>query len=203
MLRPILILTLVCLLSSFILALVDSITAHRIEEQKRLYRLHSVEKALPKEYLKYDNDPTRDVLTVKEWLEQDGTPKQLFVARVRGKIIGYAFTSEAKGYGGTVKVMMGLKPDETIVNVVIIEHLETPGLGANIEKPELFTNQFIGKNIKDSQIGHLVLVKAESVTSIWEIKAITGATISSQAVLDAVNVGIANFRKYSQYLKGS
>ncbi len=56
--------------------------------------------------------------------------------------MGYVFETEASGYGGKVKVMTGIDAEGAITGVVILSHDETPGLGANAEKPD-FLNQFL------------------------------------------------------------
>lgn len=80
------------------------------------------------------------------------------------QIVGYAFLLETPGYQGNIKLLVGTDKNE-ILNVVILEHTETPGLGSRITD-EQFTGQFKGSE---------------------EFDAITGATVSSNAVINAVN----------------
>ncbi len=89
--------------------------------------------------------------------------------------IGFAFLAVGKGYGGLIDILVGLENETTIKGVTIISHLESPGLGARIIE-SVFTDQFIGVNIAD------VALKQKG----GEIDAITGATISSRAVVDAI-----------------
>ena len=89
--------------------------------------------------------------------------------------IGFAFLAVGKGYGGLIDILVGLENETTIKGVTIISQLESPGLGARIAESS-FTDQFAGANFADvalSQKG-------------GEIDAITGATISSRAVVDAI-----------------
>lgn len=95
-----------------------------------------------------------------------------------GDIAGYVFTSGAKGYGGTVSVMIGIDTEGTITGVEILSHSETPGLGANSVKPE-FKSRFIGKS------GALTVNKNSNEGQ--NVQAITAATITSKAVTSAVN----------------
>ena len=92
--------------------------------------------------------------------------------------VGYVFTSGAKGYGGTVSVMVGIGKDGAITGVEILSHAETPGLGANAVKPD-FKDRFIGK------AGELTVDKTSNEGQ--NIQAITAATITSKAVVSAVN----------------
>lgn len=101
-----------------------------------------------------------------------------------GKTAGYVFTSGAKGYGGTVLVMVGIDAQGTVTGIEILSHAETPGLGANATK-ESFKERFIGKS------GELTVDKNSNDGQ--NIQAITAATITSKAVTSAVNVALAEF----------
>lgn len=92
--------------------------------------------------------------------------------------VGYVFTSLAKGYGGTISVMIGYDINGVITGVEILSHDETPGLGANSTKPE-FKSRFIGKS------GALTVNKNSNEGQ--NVQAITAATITSKAVTSAVN----------------
>lgn len=78
----------------------------------------------------------------------------------------YAVTAAPKGYGGEISMMVGIDGDGAVTGVSIMDMSETAGLGAKA-KDEAFLSQFVGKNP--------------------EIKAITGATITSTAVKKGVN----------------
>lgn len=98
-----------------------------------------------------------------------------YIARMNGEEIGYVFIAEGRGYGGTIKTMVGMYRNGTISSIHVISHLETPGLGSRIVEPD-FTNQFSGKRIEDLRLrrdGGL-------------IDSITGATISARAVTESV-----------------
>lgn len=101
-----------------------------------------------------------------------------------GAEAGYVFTAGAKGYGGTVSVMVGLDMNGTITGVEILSHSETPGLGANSVKPE-FKNRFVGK------AGQLTVDKNSNDGQ--NVQAITAATITSKAVTSAVNAVTAAY----------
>ncbi len=89
--------------------------------------------------------------------------------------IGFAFLAVGKGYGGLIDILVGLENETTIKGVTIISHLESPGLGARITESS-FRDQFVGVNIAD------VALRQKG----GEIDAITGASISSGAVVDAI-----------------
>lgn len=106
-----------------------------------------------------------------------------------GTVAGYVFNTQAKGYGGTIEVMTGIAADSKVSGVTIISHNETPGLGANI-KNNSFTDQFCISTPQDGFI-----IKKGNATQDNEINAITGATISSTAVNNAVNEALNLYEK--------
>jgi len=91
-------------------------------------------------------------------------------------LAGYAVpgVSEA-GYGGTIRLMVGLRPDRTVVSYQVLAANETPGLGAKLGDAD-FAKQFPGKD------GAALKVKKDG----GAIDAITGATITSRAVCGAI-----------------
>ncbi|MBQ2825458.1 MAG: RnfABCDGE type electron transport complex subunit G [Clostridia bacterium] len=100
------------------------------------------------------------------------------------EVIGYAIPVSAKGYGGDVSVMVGISSVDggMVTGVEILSHSETPGLGANATSED-FRNQF-----KDNPSLHgFSVVKDGTGGSEGKIDAITGATITSNAVTNAVN----------------
>ena len=103
-----------------------------------------------------------------------------------GEEVGYVFTTGAKGYGGTVSVMVGIGKDGIITGLEILSHSETPGLGANAVKPD-FKDRFIGKS------GELTVDKNSNDGQ--NVQAITAATITSKAVVSAVNAVTAAYEE--------
>ncbi len=93
-------------------------------------------------------------------------------------VIGYVFSVTVKSYGGDLSCMVGISTEGKVTGVEITTINDTPGLGMKATGED-FLNQFKGK-----EAGITVNKNSSSDT---EIQAITGATISSQAVTDAVN----------------
>lgn len=105
------------------------------------------------------------------------------------ELVGYAFTASGSGYQGTIRVMAGVGPDlKEIKGIQILESNETPGLGGKI-RGEDFKNQFRGLNVSQ-EVG---LVKTEEPET-GEIQAITGATISSRAIVNIINKELTHVR---------
>lgn len=113
--------------------------------------------------------------------EQDLKTKTTAQAAVLNGQEGQAIEVEADGFGGKMKVMVGLAADGTILGYEILEHSETPGLGD--KAAEWFKDaKKPGQNIIGRKAGHLTVSKDGG-----EVDAITAATISSRAFLKAIN----------------
>lgn len=97
-----------------------------------------------------------------------------FAAEKGGKVIGYVVPSSIKGYGGQIRMLVGVTADGKVIDFTILEANETPGLGDNASKPA-FRDQ-----LKDKSADKLVVVKDPSKKE--NVQAMTGATISSRAV---------------------
>lgn len=110
-----------------------------------------------------------------------------------GNSIGYVMTAtSSSGYGGDVQIAVGISSvSETITGFSVLSHSETAGLGAKCTDAE-FKNQFNGKSTNG-----IVCVKT-GASSDTEIDAISGATITSSAVTEAVNSALT---VYSGILK--
>lgn len=110
----------------------------------------------------------------------------------QGKLVGYVILCVAVGYGGEFGVRVGVDKDFKIVEINILPHNETPGIGDKIEE-ESFRSQFRGKGIENLEI-------AKEPPFEGKIQAITGATISSEAVVEAVKRGLEELKKITQEL---
>ncbi len=182
-LRLVVVLTLVCLIAALALAGVDRLTKEPRLEQKRLAQLKAIKSVLPL----FDNDPLKDKKETEEIT--------FYLGKKEGKIIGVAFSSKGEGYSGFITIMMGVNPeDDSITGIEILAHMETPGLGANIEKEE-FKNQFKEKSLANSKLvnGRLAVKKDKG-----DIDALTGATISSRGATEAVDKGLKIFLKHKE-----
>ena len=85
---------------------------------------------------------------------------------------------------------VGIKSDGTVSGVSIGSHEETAGLGAKATEPE-FYEQFAGKPAD----GSLSVIK-NGTAGESEILAISGATITSKGITDAVNTAVGCYDKY-------
>jgi len=162
---PILTLTIVVCVSVIALSIINSITEPRIEDEKQKAIDKMLEEQFPElERSEYDDDI------------------EVYSIFVNDSVVGYAFMIEATGYGGPIEILVALEnttlaEDDIILRgISIISNTETPGLGEKITET-FFLDQFKGINVNDVQL------KKDG----GDIDAITSATISSTAVVDAIH----------------
>lgn len=163
----------ICVVVTALLGLTNAVTAPQIE------RLAAETEAAAKQEVLGDAERFSEA---KE-IEKDGTTYTYYEGQsADGSFVGYVFSTSAKGYGGDIDVMVGVKADGTVAGVNVLSISETAGLGMNA-KNESFLQQFIGKS------GEIGVQKNGS--SDTEIQALTGATITSRAMASAVNQALA------------
>ncbi len=97
---------------------------------------------------------------------------------------GMAVTAQYKGFGGLVTTMIGIDADGAITGVQVTEHAETPGLGTKAAEPS-YLKQYI--KVKEATGGH--------INDDANIDAISGATITSNAVYGAVVEALAQYKE--------
>jgi len=108
-----------------------------------------------------------------------------------GGVAGIALPEQGNGYQGVIKLMVGLTPDlEKITGIEVLEQVETPGLGGRIGE-ESFQSQF--KNV--SVEPEVEYVKNQEPEKENQIRAVTGATISSRSVVAIINGAIDDLSK--------
>ena len=133
----------------------------------------------------------------KTFTEESAKPDDFVRGIVKAEgdsgVVGWCISVESKGYGGMVGFVVGVTKDGVVKAINILSHSETPGLGAKSTEPE-FYGQFADK----SQMP-LKVVKGGASTPD-EIAAISGATITSTAVVDGVN---ATYNYWNANLKGA
>ncbi|MDD4875616.1 MAG: RnfABCDGE type electron transport complex subunit G [Dehalococcoidales bacterium] len=157
---PIIFITLVVFLAVALLSVTYSITKDEIKTQEELKIQRLLEEMFP-EMSEY---------TLKN---------EVYTVYSKGDTVGYAFVATGKGYGGTIDILVGLKNETTVKGIKIISQQETPGLGNKILESD-FTSNFTTLDINN------IFLKRDG----GSIDAITGATISSRAVTDAVRTTI-------------
>lgn len=177
MLRMVVVLSLICGLSGLTLATLREVTRDRIILQELAF----VQGPAIRQVLgQTDNDPIADR---KTFTAPDGQEVTVFPALRRGKLAGVALETFGKGYGGDLGVMVGFSTSEnSLTGIGITTMKETPGVGSRTALPS-FTAQFSGKKA----VG-MALSKNGG-----DVDAVSGATISSTAAVEAVNKAVTLF----------
>ncbi len=160
------------------LGMVYKVTKEPIAAAKLAKQKTAIEQVVPG----FDNNPTEEAYTMTS---KEGYELEVFPCKKGEELLGVAISTKTmKGFSGQIKIMVGLKPDGTIINYSVLEHAETPGLGSkmaiwfnNTDKPG---QCILGKNPGTTK---MVVSKDGG-----DIDAITAATISSRAFLDAIMI---------------
>lgn len=161
--KPVLVLTCICLVVSVLLAYVNSVTAPIISEAEQKAAQEAMAEVLSEadafEKIAFDNLPER---VDEVYRAENGS--------------GYVFMMTTKGYGGDMKLICGIKDDGTIEACKTLSHSETSGLGSKTAE-DPYRNQYCGK----------------TADTLSEVDAISGATISSTAYMNAVKDAVTAF----------
>ncbi len=176
------------LLALVIISLVSSTTLGFVyeftKEPIRLVEINKTNAAIQAVVPIFDNQPATEMFKVA--YEKDSL--KFYPALKEGVLVGTAVESfTQKGFSGLIKLMIGFAPDGTIIDISVLQHQETPGLGDKIENSKSgFSAQFQGKNPESFKL----IVKKDR----GDVDAITASTISSRAYCDAVQ------RAYNAYM---
>lgn len=183
--KMIIVLTVITGLSGAILSSWDRVTRPLIEYHKLQALKAAISEVLP-QYDYYDE------------MEVEGI--SLFVGKLdnQDEPVGIAFEVDGSGFQGNISMMLGVDPTFTnITGMKVLEQVETPGLGTKIvedpsnkENPIWFSEQFKNLNI----FPQIDVVKNVKPSTPNEIQAISGATISSKAVVSILNDNIAKVK---------
>jgi electron transport complex protein RnfG len=179
----VLVLFTVTLIASTAVGFVNEFTKGPIENAKLNKKLQAIKDVVPA----FDNDPSAEMYSVDM---EDGGKIELYPAKKDGVLIATAVkTYTKKGFSGIFWLMVGLKPDGSIINYSVLEHKETPGLGSKMDV------WFKGEGKQGIQDKNPATTKFSVSKDGGDIDAITAATISSRAFLNAVN------NAYNAYMK--
>lgn len=167
-LQLILSLTLISAVCAAVLAIVNNATKERIANLATLKANNAARAVLPAS--------VKAIEPVKDPADASLTAFIGYADDAKTQIAGYAVPGlTAKGYGGNIRLMVGLNPDRTVISYQVLAAAETPGLGSNLTTPA-FISRF-----KDQPAASVKVTKDGG-----KIEALTSATITSRAVCDAV-----------------
>lgn len=189
-LKDALILFAITVISGLILGGVHELTRDTINKSAIAAHLEAYKTVFPDAVDFKADDKLTDALkkSNEELPSQDygnvGLDQVLQAVDKSGSVLGYVVTSHSNdSYDGLVQILVGINADKTIKGIEMLELNDTPGLGQRAEEPE-FKGQFAGKS------GESLTVTKSGNAGEGEINAISGATITSRAVTNAVNAAL-------------
>lgn len=185
------ILTLITLVAGGVLGLVYEITKEPIAKQQEMAKQEAYksvfEDADSFEVCVEEGDGELAAYLAENGFEAQTINEVMEAKDASGETLGYAINlTTSEGYGGDITFSMGVREDGTLNGISILTISETAGLGMNATKDE-FKNQF-----QDRQAESFEVTKTGAAADN-QINAISGATITSNAVTKGVNSGLCAF----------
>ena len=163
--KPIVVLCVICVVITGALAATNSVTAPVILEATIRAQNEARNELLPEAKGAFSKVEGVDVENVDNvYAADNGT--------------GWVITSNAKGYGGTITVMSSFTPDGKIKQIKVTEAQETPGFGSNVTDNKSYWERYAG------------LDSAKPLVLGQDVDGWSGASISSRALLKAMNSAI-------------
>ena len=190
-LKDTLALVLITLVAGAALGGVYTITADPIAHQNQLAKDEAY-KAVFADADTFEVIIDQEDAQLEAYLDENGYPAQTINEVVQamdssGSPLGCAFTvTTSEGYGGDIQFAMGVKDDQTLNGISILSISETAGLGMKADTDE-FKGQFADKNVEAFQY------TKNGASADNEIDALSGATITTNAVVNGVNAGLCAF----------
>ncbi len=190
-LKDTLILTVITLVAGGLLGLVYEITKEPIAQQEELAKQEAYQ-AVFEDADSFEVCVEAEDAEIAAYLAENGftaqTVNEIMEAKdASGETLGYAINmTTSEGYGGDISFSMGVQMDGTMNGISILSINETAGLGMNAQKDE-FKNQYSNKNVEAFE------VTKTGASGDNQINAISGATITSNAVTGGVNAGLCAF----------
>jgi electron transport complex protein RnfG len=187
--RMITVLGLVSMLSGFLVVLVYQLTLAPIAENKRVMIEKAIFQVVPGAVSRKDFIVSEQGITPAS----EGEGIHIYAAYdADGKLKGIAAEAAAQGYADMISLLFGYDPAcQCITGISVLKMAETPGLGDKIITDADFVANFEALDATvagDALANPIVTVKSGTKNNPWEIDAISGATVSSNAVGKALNL---------------
>lgn len=192
MVKNVLVLTVITVIAGLLLGFVYDITKEPIQAQQEKIKQEAYLKVFPGA-ASFEEDESLHVSNSDAILTDAGYAEEIIdealVAKDgAGQALGYVFTvTTMEGYGGAITLSMGVTNEGTLNGIEILSISETAGLGMKADTEE-FKNQFAGKTVAQFSYS-----KTGAGTE-YEIDALSGATITTNAMVNAVNAGLVYFQ---------
>ena len=181
--RMIIVLTSIGLLSGGLLVGVDILTKERISLNKQREIEEAITTVVP------GTKTSEKLYEEKDFTVYGGKNEQ-------GEMLGFAIQAYAAGFQDKILLLVGLNPSLTKINrLFVIDQKETPGLGAKITSDEAFLKFWENKECTSSLRLRKPPAASAAQLSPSEVNTITGATVSSEAVLSCINSSLEKVKK--------
>ena len=156
------VLTLICSVIALLLAVVNMLTKDTIAANIEKEKIEAISRIFG------------DVDDVEAFVAD---LHEVYLVKYKDGVLGYTVTVKPQGYGGEIEMLVGIEPGGSVVGIEIISMSETPGVGSRVKSDPDFLPQFKGMT---------------GTLSVGEtVDAISGASISSKAVVSGVNEALA------------
>jgi electron transport complex protein RnfG len=181
-------LALVAGLSGLLVVLTDQITRPMIAQNQRLAIDRALFRVLPGAVSRRDFRVDGQRLVSLDTMNTEGGDRLYAAYDQQGQLAGVAVEAAIQGYQDLIRVLYGYDPAcQCIRGMEVLKMAETPGIGDKIARDPDFRKNFIQLDARLNGAGtdlveQIVTVPHGSKTNLWEIDAISGATISSAAV---------------------
>lgn len=176
------------ILCSFLIVFAFQVTLPIIEKNKTEYLEKSIFNVLPGATSRVTYKITDDNNVELMQSEEPKVRKVYAGYNDQGKLVGIAIEASGQGFQDVIRLIYGYSPEKkAVIGFTVLESKETPGLGDKIEKDPVFLSNFEALDVSLTDGGSapknpIEMVKPGSKKNLWQIEAITGATISSRAV---------------------
>ncbi len=177
-----------------VIAVTALMTRQRIAGNEAAETLRAITTVLPRGL--YDNEPARDrILVEAPELLGSSEPLPVYRARRHGEPAAAVITAVARqGFNGPIRLLVAIGADGRLLAVRAVAHGETPGLGDRIDAAKSdWIDRFAGRSI------------ADPVADDWEVRRdggefdqLTGATVTSRAVVTAVRDALLYFEQHRE-----
>ena len=183
----------IAMLSGLLVVLVYQFTLPIIAENQRIASEKAVFRVIPGAVSKRDFVLEAGGLTPLSEAADNGGERVYAAYDGEGRLLGVAFSGAAQGYQDTIKLLFGYDPIcQCVVGSKVLKSTETPGLGDKIDFDPDFMRNFEALDARlnaagDGLANPIQTVKHGSKTEPWQIDAVSGATISSNALGKALD----------------
>lgn len=177
------ILLIITMISGLLLGFANELTKEAIIENSKI----------SKDDLSYIMPEAEKIQDTTIELDAESGIKEVYEAVTGNDVIGYVMKVNTKGFHGEIDFVIAISNEDKITGIKVLSHNETPGLGAKITEDK-FTQRF-----KDKSTSNYLEVVKVTPNKDTEVEAISGATTSSRASVNAVNEAITF---YLENIKG-